>query len=253
MHVDRALLRALSSGSQMVARDQQQAARGGTGSTEFGDDATKDAEIERLRAELALLRQEQGEVLYSNVGGSPMKDPYISRAASKARARPSDIPELEEWVAHLDEWGFVVIPDFLDQAQTAQIRHAFDTEVEILPLGERGPAGADNRGDLVTRGHNLLAKTRACDFVYTDPRLMAIVESMLGEDITINITTQFNLLPGAKAQALHSDDGLWPVPRPHPHFLCNCVIAVDDFEASTGATWLVRECRKQASGCKAQS
>ena len=140
----------------------------------------------------------------------------------------------------------VVIPSFLDQAQTAQIRHAFDTEVEILPLGS-------GTGDLVTRGHNLLAKTRACDFVYSDPRLVAIVESMLGEDITINITTQFNLLPGAEAQAFHSDDGLWPVPRPHPHFLCNCVIAVDDFDAATGATWLVRECRKQASGCKAQS
>ena len=161
-----------------------------------------------------------------------MPDPYLSRAAEKARARPSDIPQLEEWTAELDEVGYVVIPDFLSPDQVAQIRHAFDTEVPIMPLGDFQGVGAEV--GKVTRGHNLLAKTRAADFVYTDDRLCALVENMIGEDVTINITTQFNLLPGAEAQGFHSDDGLWPIPRPHPHYLCNCVIAIDDFDAENG-------------------
>lgn len=38
---------------------------------------------------------------------------------------------------------------------------------------------------------------------------------------------------------LHQDDGLWPIPRPHPHFLCNALIALDDFGVENGATHLV--------------
>ena len=47
----------------------------------------------------------------------------------------------------------------------------------------------------------------------------------------INITTLFNLYPGANKQQLHRDDNLWPIQRPRPHsLLCNCVIAISDFE-----------------------
>ena len=31
--------------------------------------------------------------------------------------------------------------------------------------------------------------------------------------------TLFNVLPGETRQFLRQDDGLWPIPRPHPHFV----------------------------------
>ena len=54
----------------------------------------------------------------------------------------------------------------------------------------------------------------------------------------------FDLLPGAKAQGLHQDDGLWPVPKPHPPFVFNAVIAVEDFTLENGGTMLVPESHK---------
>ena len=73
-----------------------------------------------------------------------------------------------------------------------------------------------------------------------------MVKSVLGAEGQINITTLFDLLPGAKRQVLHQDDGIWSkggsfgdagIPRPHPSFLCNALIAIDDFDEENGATW----------------
>ena len=55
-------------------------------------------------------------------------------------------------------------------------------------------------------------------------------DRVLGHRGQINITTLFNTLPGETKQFLHQDDGLWPIPRPHPSFLCNALIALDDFD-----------------------
>ena len=46
-------------------------------------------------------------------------------------------------------------------------------------------------------------------------------------------------MPGETKQDLHQDDGLWPIPRPHPSFLCNVLIAFDDFTLENGATHVV--------------
>lgn len=140
------------------------------------------------------------------------------------------------WLSEIHERGFVIIPDFISQAGVAKIRHAFDTEVKVMPLG----TGVHSKTPGKTiRGHNLLAKTRAVDHVFFDPRLRGIVKSVLGEMGQVNICTQFNVLPGEGRQNLHQDDGLWPIRRPHAHFLCNAVVAIDDFDVENGATHLV--------------
>jgi ectoine hydroxylase-related dioxygenase (phytanoyl-CoA dioxygenase family) len=89
------------------------------------------------------------------------------------------------------------------------------------------------------RANNFLAKTRAADYLFMNPRLRAIVQNFLADRTQINITTLFNALPGETKKFLHQDDGLWPIPRPHPHFLCNALIALDDFGVENGATHLV--------------
>ena len=135
------------------------------------------------------------------------------------------------------------MPNFLSRDEVARIKHAFEHEVPTV----RMPGLGDDTGYTI-RGHNLLAKTRSCDFVYMDDRLRAVVRSVLGAEGQINITTLFDLLPGAKKQVLHQDDGIWSkggsfgdagVPRPHPSFLCNALIAIDDFDEENGATHLV--------------
>ncbi len=137
-------------------------------------------------------------------------------------------------VAEIQERGYTVVEDFLLAEEVERIRHAFNTEV---PITEMRAIGTDT--GKTWRAHNLLAKTRAVDHLFLDQRLRALIEGVIGKRTQINVTTLFNILPGETEQFLHQDDGLWPIPRPHPPFLCNALIAFDDFDVENGATQLV--------------
>ena len=137
-------------------------------------------------------------------------------------------------IEEIRERGFTVIPDFITPQEVERIRHAFDTEVPITEMRAIG-----TQTGKTFRAHNLLAKTRAVDYLFLDKRLRAIVEGILGPRTQVNVTTLFNLLPGETRQFLHQDDGLWPIPRPHPSFVCNALIALDDFDIENGATHIV--------------
>ena len=139
-----------------------------------------------------------------------------------------------ERVAEIEAQGYTIIPEFVQPKEIARIRHAFDTEVRIT---EMRAIGTDTGKTL--RAHNLLAKTRAVDYLFLDPRIRALIEGVLGPRVQINVTTLFNILPGETKQFLHQDDGLWPIKRPHPHFVCNALIALDDFDLENGATHIV--------------
>ena len=145
-----------------------------------------------------------------------------------------DAVDIGEVVACIQEQGYAVVEDFLPQNAIATIRAAFNTEV---PITEMRAIGTDT--GRTWRAHNLLAKTRVADSVFLDSRLRAIVDGVIGRHNQLNITTLFNTLPGETQQLLHQDDGLWPIPRPHPAFLCNALIAFDDFTKANGATHLV--------------
>ncbi len=132
------------------------------------------------------------------------------------------------------EQGYAVVENFLTKDAIAGMRRAFNTEV---PITEMRAIGTET--GRTWRAHNLLAKTRAADDVFLDPRLRGIVNGIIGRYNQINVTTLFNTLPGESKQFLHQDDGLWPIPRPHPPFLCNALFAFDDFTQENGATHLV--------------
>ena len=137
-------------------------------------------------------------------------------------------------VSEIHEQGYTVVEQFLTSDVIEPIREAFNTEVPITEMRFLGSTTGNT-----WRAHNLLAKTRAIDELLLDARLRAIVEGVIGKYCQINIATLFNTLPGEFKQDLHQDDGLWPIPRPHPSFLCNLLIAFDDFTMENGATHVV--------------
>lgn len=148
-----------------------------------------------------------------------------------------DVPGLSGWLTDLEERGFAVIPNWLDEERVTKLRE--DLRREVNPIRELMPP--ENK---TVRAHNLLGKTRCVDDLVCDPRLVAIVQGVLGPHIQVSVVVMFDLLPGASAQGLHQDDGLWPIPRPHPPFVVNSVIAVDEFTKENGATVLVPESHK---------
>lgn len=148
-----------------------------------------------------------------------------------------EVPGLSGWLTDIEEQGFAVIPNWLDEERVTKLRE--DLRREVNPIRELMPP--ENK---TVRAHNLLGKTRCVDDLVCDPRLVAIVQGVLGPHIQISVVVMFDLLPGASAQGLHQDDGLWPIPRPHPPFVVNSVIAVDEFTNENGATVLVPESHK---------
>ena len=142
------------------------------------------------------------------------------------------VPELDGWLRAIDERGYVVIEDWLDAERTRRLRE--DLRRDVNPVRELLPPERTT-----IRAHNLLAKTRCVDDLVCDPRILALVQGALKDRVQVSAAVMFDLLPGAKAQGLHQDDSLWPIPRPHRPFLLNTVIAVEDFTRDNGATHLV--------------
>ena len=140
--------------------------------------------------------------------------------------------KLDSWLDAIERDGFVVVEGWLSDARVARLRRNLVRDVN--PIRELMPPDKTT-----VRAHNLLAKTRAVDDLVCDERLVRLVEGVLGPQIQVSVVAMFDLLPGAKAQALHQDDGLWPLPRPHPAFVANAVIAVEDFTVDNGGTIVV--------------
>ena len=160
-----------------------------------------------------------------------MADPYAPLEQTGLVIDDLDIGAV---VGTIREQGYAVVEDFLHGDTITKIRTAFNNDVPITEMRAIGT----NTGR-TWRAHNLLAKTRAADDVFLDPRLRAIVDGVIGRYNQVNVTTLFNTLPGETKQFLHQDDGLWPIPRPHPPFLCNALFAFDDFTQANGATHIV--------------
>ena len=139
-----------------------------------------------------------------------------------------------ERVDQILDQGYTIVENFISPEEVEKIRHAFLSEVHITEMRAIG-----TQTGRTWRAHNLLAKTRAVDYLFLDKRVRALVEGVLGPRTQINVTTLFNVLPGETKQFLHQDDGLWPIPRPHPSFVCNALIALDDFDIENGATHIV--------------
>ena len=146
---------------------------------------------------------------------------------------------LNDRVEQILDQGYTIFEDFCTEQEIADIRHAFNTEVPITQMAAIG-----TETGLTLRAHNLLAKTRACDWLFLDPRLRKLVKGVLGPLVQVNVTTLFNTLPGETRQFLHQDDGLWPIARPHPSFICNALLAIDDFDEEVGSTHVVPHSHK---------
>ena len=137
-------------------------------------------------------------------------------------------------VEEIKEQGYTIIPGFLAPERLARIRSALDAIADAASVGSNEFAGFKT-----IRCHNLVAKTRELDDLIIDPRLLGVVEGVLGRRIQLSITAIIKILPGETAQPLHQDDGLWPIAKPHPPLVLNTMFAIDPFSPDRGSTTIV--------------
>src|SRR5262249_18480277 len=72
----------------------------------------------------------------------------------------------------------------------------------------------------------------------THPSIRGFLDNVLGES-QLSAPTAINIGPGEKAQPLHPDDAIYPIPRPHPELVVNVMWPLVDFTEANGATRII--------------
>ncbi|SVA95393.1 uncharacterized protein METZ01_LOCUS148247 [marine metagenome] len=143
--------------------------------------------------------------------------------------------------SHLDEKGFLTLPNIMSADQVA----AFRSRLETLMEEEGDDAGKEVHQEAGTlRLSDLINKDPMFDFCYTHPRLLAAVRQILTSDFKVHSLNCRFAIPGEGQQGFHMDWG----PRDKEdlklsqnghYFVANSLWLLDDFTAANGPTRLV--------------
>lgn len=161
-------------------------------------------------------------------------------------AKISDIDELFETVGvtdktlgkaekeTLDKQGFLIVPGLLDKKTLEQLRASF----ERLVVEQEKENGQHARQTTGTRHvDNLAAHGPIFEAVFTQPKLLAAVRHILGDELRFGGLHGRDPLPGFGQQGLHSDA---PPRQPgDPYQVVTSLWTLDDFTLQNGATRLV--------------
>jgi ectoine hydroxylase-related dioxygenase (phytanoyl-CoA dioxygenase family) len=131
----------------------------------------------------------------------------------------------------LEDAGYVVIPNVLQDDEIERVRDALDPHLAHGPRGRNPFEGYETQ-----RVYCLVAKSRAFDRLILDPMVLEVTERALGPNFLLTATLAIDLHPGESAQDFHWDDIFYKIPRPRPPVSISTLWAIDDFTADNGAT-----------------
>jgi ectoine hydroxylase-related dioxygenase (phytanoyl-CoA dioxygenase family) len=164
--------------------------------------------LEDLRTDLALRHK------WTASGGAQV-DPALAEADAAA----------------LDRDGYVIWENLLTPEQCSRIRE------EVTPwLGHTGRNSFE--GHRTQRIYSVMSRTRVCDPVVENPRVLAALDGLLMPNYLLSACQAINIRPGEAAQLAHHDDGFYPIPRPREPLAAATIWAIDYFTADNGATVL---------------
>lgn len=143
-------------------------------------------------------------------------------------------PGLDAAAAAIERDGYVVLEDVAPPSLFEEIEAVVDRLAAHAPTGRN-----EFEGHHTVRLYNLLAKDPVFAAVADNDDVVALCERVLGAHIQVSIMLAIRILPGETAQGLHRDDGLFPLPDPHPPVVFNTMWAIDDFTAANGGTRLI--------------
>ena len=141
---------------------------------------------------------------------------------------------LPQVLADLGRDGYAVVERLLSADEATAVRDGLTEVLQRTPTGRNDFEGFSTR-----RIYALFAKTRAFDALAVHPLLLGVLDAVLGSSYQLSAPTGIEIGPGEKAQFLHTDDGIYPLPRPHPQVVLNTMWALDDFTEANGATRVV--------------
>jgi ectoine hydroxylase-related dioxygenase (phytanoyl-CoA dioxygenase family) len=126
--------------------------------------------------------------------------------------------------------GYVVVTGMMDEAGLKDARADLHRVLGTTPTGRNAFEGFTTQ-----RVYALFAKTRTFDAAATHPLLLSVLDEVLGH-YQLSAPVGIRIGPGEKAQILHRDDSIYPIPEPHPPLVVNTMWPLDPFTAENGAT-----------------
>jgi ectoine hydroxylase-related dioxygenase (phytanoyl-CoA dioxygenase family) len=143
---------------------------------------------------------------------------------------------IDEHLTRIADDGYTILEGVLEP-------HLVDALADDLLRLERAfgvePAGNSFEGAQTIRIYNLLALGALYEQVPVHPAVLPTVEGVLDPGCLVSSLSSISILPGERAQPIHADDQLIPLPKPHVPTVCNTMWALTDFTEANGATRLV--------------
>ncbi|MBP6506066.1 MAG: phytanoyl-CoA dioxygenase family protein [Opitutaceae bacterium] len=144
--------------------------------------------------------------------------------------------------------GFVVIPGLVPPADIAELR-AHTEELMQGRLPEQRPDTPEKdrlpappahlspaeKAQFVARIHMLHRQLPLHERYLLHPRVLDVLETLIGPDILALQTMLFLKPPGSEGQGWHQDTYYIPT---HPDTLCGAWIAIDEVDEFNGAMWM---------------
>jgi ectoine hydroxylase-related dioxygenase (phytanoyl-CoA dioxygenase family) len=141
---------------------------------------------------------------------------------------------VDDVAGSLDEHGYALVEGVLGPTDTAARLSALTGLFATTPTGRNFFEGFHTQ-----RVYAVFAKTRAFDDLAVHPLLLGALDHALGEHYQFSAPVALQIGPGEKAQVLHRDEDIYPLPKPHPPVVVNSMWALCDFTDANGATRLV--------------
>jgi len=142
---------------------------------------------------------------------------------------------VDELLEQFQSEGFVIVENVISRDELRELTQALAPHERERPMGRNAFEGLKSQ-----RVYSLAAKGDVFLRLIEHAVVMSIVENVLMKNFLLSTAQSIRLHPGEAAQAWHTDDAFYFVPRPHPLTLAVSVIwAIEDFTKDNGATEVI--------------
>jgi ectoine hydroxylase-related dioxygenase (phytanoyl-CoA dioxygenase family) len=154
--------------------------------------------------------------------------------------------QLDNLTSVLDEEGYVILRDAVDFMAVRQLHKELEPH-----FYRRANSKAHFFGFNTKRIEALFSKSVVCQHMATSDLVLPLVNHILREHcdhIQINLTQGIRINPGEKAQIIHPDSAMFPLPNKPFEFMVNALWAYSAFKKENGATLIVPGSHKWQEG-----
>jgi ectoine hydroxylase-related dioxygenase (phytanoyl-CoA dioxygenase family) len=148
-------------------------------------------------------------------------------------ARRISLGDVPTVIDKLERDGYALIENAITPDQVAAAKTDLEAILATTPYGRD-----DFEGKRTRRVYGLFGKTRALDVMAIHPQILGVLDHVLGE-YQLSAPAAIEIGPGERAQPLHPDDAIYPLPRPHLELVVNVMWPFVDFTEANGATRIV--------------